>query len=1566
MNVLKSLLFKIGKHCQRHVTDYLVIRFLPIMCCFVIILCFAFSPISSVLAQEQGASNTPFSYSNLMRSFHIIQTGKDYNGMIVLPSEIDGIKASLRSDLEKFIAQEKTRLDQLDVPIEKREQYVNLLNNQLQSLDDADYGKRASKSTVREVLPTNEVKIPDHPGGFYFNNEIIQVADFSSLKTVRKSVLSITDIASRLVLDDDYFPTLADVREDGAEVVINSEIQELAELLNHNPVKIFNFVRNNISYEPYYGAKKGSIGCLHERVGNDVDISSLTIALLRAAGIPARYKKSIIVMPVDQLQNLLGVDDTKTVYAAFYWNKVPVFTLSGSDIGEDFEAADFSGITELALEWVFVEAFYEYDERGANIDNMQSFDAAATTEEVRDLLRLYSKKQWIPIDTVVKPYLHDKKEIVHDTAGFDTEQFWSGYLQYQGSISPMDKYIADLQSATGKNINDESYQSTNKVIIKDYSILPYTLPYMLGSGETGDTTIEPETWSMLPDNRRYQIRISLLKESDKSVVLEHIFYGNEINNIGIDLLYEGATDTDKDIIESYGGIHATPASLVDINPYLEAKFAKYMTDTSLKIGSSCILRFEYSINGEVFYTDEKFSTAGNHEGIYVALSRIQEDSLFDDDNDPDINSKILLKGNVELARQYIRRMQYRMDILKNSLDVSANINFFRAVVTQNRILNKANDIPTTFDFKGLTIDATSYITDYSNRGDFDVHRKDFHLLWGLEASYYEAQLFTDIAGLEAISTVKGLQYAYSQPSEYTVYTITSSNESLIDSLNISANTKQNMHTDIQEGCTIITPDKFVSAGTWNGLFYISLDSDGTGTYAIGEQTQQNGGWTTNYFSGENGEYKVVTDVNYFIYIDSMGNVKYNSIPQETYSDIVNNDEDWDMWKYGSPIKKETKTFGNFTHTYIRAAKGAKFIGEGYDDQGSSYQLYKYWITESDVKNILLEDKDREHIKNLGDITLDGTFKFNPIAGTYSWFGHYTGTRENHNNFITAYYQPASDGRGHGRMVYGYMLSKLEDTHYSPYYWCGTDDDLCRSGKLGWILNMLGYPTENREYAADSFAGTKGQYQNFLGGQIYTDYIWKNETYYVPGAIEKYYNSEENCVDGICGTGGILGFPRNDPVSMNDEIVLQQEFEGGVIKYNQYTYDVERDELTEVSRRLSNMEVAKHKLELVKNGIISDAEAFAQIAKHIAQVTNSNKDFVMDITLLLAGMENICTIGGFIEVNRTRQNFWQWGNNYATGEVFSDTGFKFCYNDSHYSHPLDECESEKAIPRYNSNQLYHAVFGLNVGYFFDSMNACRLYAPTAEDVIKKHEGDISPLARDHNQEDIDLGLKMVSLGKKLKNGTKSKDDVATWIREYLTNEELSPPRSKSDLKVECEHRQYFRRYERDNIGDILGKWKYMRDMEKELCNGYNVYYQEYQEFDNYGKSLAILNEISAEPEVYLVYGGILIEFEVNGGICGIGVPRNEESDAGEGPFKVQGGRYQHFEKLDGQKNGIYWYPPAGKAYAVTDLISDKYESLGGTWSYLGFPITDFDSTPQKQYFQGGYIEIVNGAACDYWR
>ena len=54
-------------------------------------------------------------------------------------------------------------------------------------------------------------------------------------------------------------------------------------------VKIFNWVRDNITYSFYYNTKYGANGTLTQRTGNCVDTSHLLVALSRSAGITARY-----------------------------------------------------------------------------------------------------------------------------------------------------------------------------------------------------------------------------------------------------------------------------------------------------------------------------------------------------------------------------------------------------------------------------------------------------------------------------------------------------------------------------------------------------------------------------------------------------------------------------------------------------------------------------------------------------------------------------------------------------------------------------------------------------------------------------------------------------------------------------------------------------------------------------------------------------------------------------------------------------------------------------------------------------------------------------------------------------------------------------------------------------------------------------------------------------------------------------------------------------------------------------------------------------------------------------
>jgi transglutaminase-like putative cysteine protease len=66
-------------------------------------------------------------------------------------------------------------------------------------------------------------------------------------------------------------------------------VQEEAAQLDYDPTQIFNFLHTQIGYQAYAGSIRGARGTLWSGSGNDLDIASLGVALMRASGIPAQY-----------------------------------------------------------------------------------------------------------------------------------------------------------------------------------------------------------------------------------------------------------------------------------------------------------------------------------------------------------------------------------------------------------------------------------------------------------------------------------------------------------------------------------------------------------------------------------------------------------------------------------------------------------------------------------------------------------------------------------------------------------------------------------------------------------------------------------------------------------------------------------------------------------------------------------------------------------------------------------------------------------------------------------------------------------------------------------------------------------------------------------------------------------------------------------------------------------------------------------------------------------------------------------------------------------------------------
>lgn len=136
---------------------------------------------------------------------------------------------------------------------------------------------------------------------------------------------------------------------------ITPEIQALAEELGGNPVRIFNWVRNEIDFVPTYGAIQGAGVTLLNRRGNAADTNSLLVALLRASGVPARYVHGTVDVPMAQAVNWLRAADLEDALGLVQTGGIPstLLLLDGEP-------------KALRLQHTWVEAFVDFTpSRGA-------------------------------------------------------------------------------------------------------------------------------------------------------------------------------------------------------------------------------------------------------------------------------------------------------------------------------------------------------------------------------------------------------------------------------------------------------------------------------------------------------------------------------------------------------------------------------------------------------------------------------------------------------------------------------------------------------------------------------------------------------------------------------------------------------------------------------------------------------------------------------------------------------------------------------------------------------------------------------------------------------------------------------------------------------------------------------------------------------------------------------------------------------------------------------------------------------------------------------------------------
>ena len=239
-----------------------------------------------------------------------------------------------------------------------------------------------------------------------------------------------------------------------------ADIKALAQSLGHNPHRIYQWVHDNIHWQPTAGSVQGAQNTLDKKAGNATDTASLLVALLRASGIAARYVYGSVEVDAAPMMNWVG--GAQTVDAAqqvLGQGGIPnVALVSGGQV------------KAIRIEHTWVEAFIEYHPgRGAKHIAGQS-----------------TPDSWVPMDASYKQYTFKQGMDLQAAVPLNAQALIDA-AQQGAQTNPAEGWVRNLNTAALQS-QLSAYQNQLKTYIDSQNAGNSTVGDVLGQRTA---TIDP-------------------------------------------------------------------------------------------------------------------------------------------------------------------------------------------------------------------------------------------------------------------------------------------------------------------------------------------------------------------------------------------------------------------------------------------------------------------------------------------------------------------------------------------------------------------------------------------------------------------------------------------------------------------------------------------------------------------------------------------------------------------------------------------------------------------------------------------------------------------------------------------------------------------------------------------------------------------------------------------------------------------------------------------------------------------------------------------------------------------
>jgi len=629
------------------------------------------------------------------------------------------------------------------------------------------------------------------------------------------------------------------------EVLITPAIQAKADLLQHNPVTIYNWVRNNVAWIPAWGAVQDADVTLGSLRGNSLDVASLLIALYRASGIPTRYVHGAIDVSTQQFMNWTGgfsKPEAAMLFAAYGGVPITQVIRGGK-------------IDRIQLEHVWVEAAIDFAPSRGGVNK--------------------SADTWVQLDASYKQYEDLTGLDVLTISGIDPNQLATDFTN-SGTVNEAEGWVQNLDATVLQTAQTQAqtaltnYINTNltnpvvgdvigsrRIIASNTSILPASMPYKV--------IVKGARYAALPVLLQNTMTFSFGRDALGELINPVTLPYAKLNNHKATLSFKPATAADeaallallpRDPITDPSQLPSTiPAYLIYVIPEIAVSGQVVARGNSMQLGSELDFGYHIQRRGQPAVDNYNYSvTAGSYLNLAIISGSVSPTKLTELQTKLTATQTIMNSGDLTLISSLTREdilgdlfhaggMGYwgqylalsHLQGLSNqaSFDLPNGYGSFGYEPNVTRLFG----FPRTLKPGGIAVNVRVSWNYIPQDGDM-TKWKGLNLQAGMLSSVLESavpeQIFnTDPANpIDGISAIKALQLAAQQGQK--IYHITQQNQATaLPQLTLSSLAMKEIRQGLAAGKEVITHASQVSVPGFTGEGYIITDPvTGSGAYKI--------------------------------------------------------------------------------------------------------------------------------------------------------------------------------------------------------------------------------------------------------------------------------------------------------------------------------------------------------------------------------------------------------------------------------------------------------------------------------------------------------------------------------------------------------------------------------------------------------------------------------------------------------------------------------------------------------------------------------------------------------------